>query len=140
MLEEVSVQSATASNVKLLVSLAAPPIVCFSGKVTVATLSSSSSQAVTAKAISRLMKKPSQRKFVLFHLILCFFVSSKLFLFKICFHRFRYQHAAFQIQPLGFIVAYPFNGAGKKFLLHCCQPCPGTYSVKYWKMNCSQVL
>ena len=42
-----------------------------------------------------------------------FFVSSKLFLFKICFHRFRYQHAAFQIQPLGFIVAYPFNGAGK---------------------------
>lgn len=42
-----------------------------------------------------------------------FFVSSILFLLKICFHRFRYQYAAFQIKSLGFVCAYPFDSAGK---------------------------
>ncbi|CDA49035.1 unknown [Bacteroides stercoris CAG:120] len=139
MLEEVSVQSATASNVKLLVSLAAPPIVCFSGKVTVATLSSSSSQAVTAKAISRLMKNHPNVNlffFILFYVFLFlvnyFFSKSVFTVSDTCMLPSRYSLLASSLLIHSMALA--------KVPTTLLPAMPGTYSVKYWKMNCSQVL
>ena len=84
-------------------------------------------------------EEPSQRKFVLFSSYSMFFVSSKLFLFKISFHRFRYRcmlPSRYSLLASSLLIHSMALAKVPTTLL----PVPGTYSVKYWKMNCSQVL